>query len=55
MLSSSLKCKKYRKQKTWGLQRQIKENQCFYQKMQCAVVVNWELSENKKLVDYRVS
>ena len=36
MLSYCLECrKKIQKVKTWGLQRQKKENQCFYQYVQC--------------------
>ena len=38
-----LNCKKIEKVKTWGLQRQVKENQCFYQNEQCMIVKNWDL------------
>ena len=44
--------KKIWKVKTRILQRQIKENQCFYQKMLCAIVKNRDLPKIKKLFGY---
>ena len=39
--------------KVQGSQRRIKENQCFYQNVQCVIVNNWDLSKSKKpVVDY---
>ena len=52
MLCYSLNCKKIQKVKTREFQSQIKENQCFYQNVQCVEVKTQDFSKNKKLIDY---
>ena len=45
-------CMKYRKntEKPEASKDKKKENQCFYQNVQCVVVKNWDLSVNKLLI-----
>ena len=50
MLSYCLKCRKNTESKKWGLQKQKKENQCFFQNVQCVAVKHQDLLKSKKLV-----
>ena len=52
MLSYYLKCRKKKRVKTQGLQRQIKENKYFYQNLQRVEVKKQDLLKSKKLIDY---
>ena len=38
--------------KTWKLQKQNKENQCFYQNGHCVIVKNEAFSNSENLLDY---
>ena len=52
MLSYCLKCRKIQKVKIQKLQELKTKEKLFYQYVKYAIVQNWNLLRNKKLVDY---
>ena len=46
------KVKKKAGAKTQGLQTEIEDEQCFYQKMPCEIIKNQDLPKSKKEVGY---
>ena len=52
MLPYCLKCRKNTKSKYLRVVKTNKENQCFWQNVQCVIVKNRDLLKSKKLLDY---
>ena len=52
MLLYCLKWRKKQALKTQGLQTEIEDERCFYQKMPCEIIKNQDLPKSKKQVGY---